>query len=162
MTRVQGSTMAEKLTTIRSRLRQHHTLVAAEMLDALIADVERDAEIQRIVNAPTPRRSNGRKANDCRFGYKYGAKGQLQRNRKHRCGPECSWGVEEVREWLRTTPYKIAPGVEILSRLVPVPPCANCSRPRSDHWEAVADDNGRLQGFREIAACQYTSVERGA
>ena len=158
MTRVQGSTMAEKLTTVRSRVRQHHTLAAAEMLDTLIAEVTREAKIQRIVNAPTPRRSNGRKANDCRFGYKYGAKGQLQRNRKHQCGPECAWNNAQVSEWLRTTPYKIAPGVEILSRLAPVPPCANCNRRRSDHWEAVANDAGLFVGFRAIQECSYRAA----
>ncbi len=151
--------VTEQLTAIRNRVRQHHTLIAGEMLDALIAEVERDAELQRIVNAPTSRRSNGRKANDCRFGYKYGAKGQLQRNRKHQCGPECSWDQSQVSEWLRITPYKIAPGVEILSRLVPVPPCANCNRRRSDHWEAVANDAGLFVGFRQIEACQYTAAQ---
>ncbi len=150
--------MAEKLTAVRSRVRQHHTLVAAEMLDTLIAEATRDAEIQCIVNAPTPRRSNGRKPADCRYGYKYGARGQLMRNRKHQCGPECSWDNGQVSEWLRTTPYKVAPGVEILSRLVPVPPCANCDRSRSDHYEAVSNGAGLFAGFREIKECSYRAA----
>ena len=158
MLKVDDITMAERLISIRSRVRQHHTLVAAEMLDTLIADARRDAELQRIVNAPSQRRSNGRK-NDCRFGYKYGARGQLMRNRKHRCGPECSWDNAQVSEWLRTTPYKIAPGIEILSRLVSVPPCANCNRKRGDHWEAVSNDAGLFQGFREIKECSYTPAK---
>lgn len=148
--------VAERLTAIRSRVRQHHTLVAAEMIDTLIADVEREAELQRIVNTPSPRRTNGRKP-DCPYGWKYGAKGRM-RNRKHTCGPECSWTAAEALA--SNPPYSISTPdghiVTVQSRIVPVPPCANCDRRRSDHWEPAADKvTGRLTGYRAIKECQY-------
>ncbi len=98
--------------------------------------------------------TNGHRPNDCPFSYKYSAKGQLQRNRKHVCGPECSWGREEVSAWLRDTPY---PGFDTPPRLVPVLPCTRCSRKRSDHYEAVSNDAGLFVGFREIKECSYTT-----
>ena len=146
--------VAERLTAIRNEFQQQHSLVAQHMLNTLIADVEREAQLQRIVNAPAKRRTNGRKPTDCRFGWKYGKSGAT-RNRKHVCTGVCSWSGEEALAWLRDTPYKIAPGVEILSRLIPIPPCAKCDRSRSDHFEAVSDEDGRLQGFRAIEECQY-------
>ena len=144
-----GVDTIERLQAIHSRVSQHHTIVAAEMIDALIADVENEVRLQRIVSAPT-RRTNGRA---CRYSYKPTKSGMV-RNRKHACGPECSWSSEEALEW--NPPYKVRPGIEITSRLVPVPPCAKCDRSRRDHWEAVGGDDGRLEGFREIEACSYT------
>ncbi|MCH8007546.1 MAG: hypothetical protein IIC91_01650 [Chloroflexi bacterium] len=153
-----GVDTIERLQAIHSRVSQHHTIVAAEMIGALIADVENEARLQRIVSTPTRRRTNG---TACPYGYKPTKSGMV-RNRKHTCGPECSWSSEEALEWLRETPYKIAPGLEIMSRLVPVPPCAKCDRPRSNHWEAVAGNNGRFQGFRRIPECDYTPARPGS
>ena len=151
-----GVDTIERLQAIHSRVSQHHSIVAAEMIDALIADVENEARLQRIVSTPTRRRTNG---TACPYGYKPTKSGMV-RNRKHKCGPECSWSSEEALEWCRVTPYKVRPGVEITSHLVPVLPCAKCDRPRRDHWEAVGGDDGRLQGFREIEACSYTPARR--
>ncbi|MCH7923282.1 MAG: hypothetical protein IH975_09645 [Nitrospinae bacterium] len=151
--------VAERLTAIRNEFQQQHSLVAQHMLNTLIADVEREAELQRIVNTPARRRTNGRKPADCRFGLKYGKSGAT-RNRKHQCGPECGWTGQEALAWLGRTPYRIAPGVEIMSQLVPVPPCVNCDRTRSDHWEPAADPaTGRLTGYRAIKECEYTPVK---
>ncbi len=90
-------------------------------------------------------------ANVCTYGWKYSKSGAT-RNRKHVCGPECSWGREEVSAWLRATPY---PGFDKPPRLVPVLPCTRCSRKRSDHWEAVSNDAGLFVGFRQIKECSY-------
>ena len=96
--------------------------------------------------------TNGRN-NVCTYGWKY-SKAGAARNRKHVCGPECSWDNAQVSEWLRTTPY---PGSSEPPRLVPVPPCTRCTRSRSDHWEAVSNDAGLFVGFREIKECSYTT-----
>ena len=149
-----GVDTVERLQAIHSRVSQHHTIVAAEMIDALIADVDNETRLQRIVSTPTRRRTYG---TACPYGYKPTKSGMV-RNRQHTCGPECSWSSEEALEW--NPPYKVWPGVEITSRLVPGPPCAKCDRPRRDHWEAVAGDDGGLQGFREIEACSYTPARR--
>ena len=152
--------VAEQLAAIRSHVGQRHTLVAQHMLDPLIADVEREAELQRIVNTPSPRRTrtNGRKPAGCRFGARYTKTGKRMRTR-HKCGPECSWGPEGVRDWL-SRPYHIRGAEMRETRLVPVPSCANCDRSRSDHWEPAADpDTGRLTGYRAIKECTYTPVE---
>ena len=154
-----GVDTIERLQAIYSRVSQHHTIVAAEMIDALIADVENEARLQRIVSTPTRRRTNG---TACPYGYKPTKSGMV-RNRKHTCGPECSWTARECLDWASAAPYKVSDtdghAITIQSRLVPVPPCAKCDRPRRDHWETVAGDDGRFQGFRQIEACQYTAAQ---
>ena len=144
-----ASDLRGQLVLLRTHVRRRDVRAAEELLAALIAEMGR--------NGHTPALSPLRRASKdtCAYGWKYTSKGTRTRNRKHTCGPECSWGPEDVRDWLATTPYKIAPGVEILSRLIPIPACAKCDRSRSDHFEAVSDENGRLQGFRAIEECQY-------
>ena len=141
-----------QLVLLRTHVRRRDLRAAEALLDTLIVQAASNG------HAPTLRLPPLRKAPSkaCPFGWKYSAKGKRQRNRKHVCGPECSWSSAEALAWLRETPYKIAPGVEIMSRLVPIPPCANCDRKRSDHWEPAADSvTGRLTGYRAIKECTY-------
>ena len=161
MTFVQGTTMIAELTAIRSRVRQHHSQIAAVLLDNLIRKIEDAARIRRIVNdtndplLPNKRRSNGRTPNGrCPYA-RYTQAGNLLKRQRHHCTPACTWTAAEVSEWLRTTPY---PGFTTPPRLVPVPPCANCTRRRSDHWEAVTNADGFMRGFREIKECSYAAA----
>ena len=150
-------TTLERLTAIRSRVSQHHTIVAGEMLDALIADLENQTRIQKIVSSPANRRTNGRKPN-CRYGRKY-TKNGVTRNRKHQCGPECQWTTKQCLEWAHKPITMLTPSgklIQVARRLVPLPPCANCDRTRADHWEPAADkQTGRLTGYRAIKECTY-------
>lgn len=154
--------LAERLQEIHSRVRQRHTFLAGALLEELIADVADGTGPRRIV--ATPRRTNGRRASppDCRFGLRYSARGQVTRNRKHGCGPECSWSAREALDW--NPPYKVSIGgehVELHPRLVPVLPCARCDRRAGDHWEAVCDADGHFQGFRAIKECEYEPANGG-
>ena len=141
--------LRSQLVMLRTHVRRRDVRAAEELLGALIAETAS--------NGHTPALSPLRRASKdtCAYGWKYTAKGTRTRNRKHVCTGVCSWSGEEALAWLRDTPYKIAPGVEILARLIPIPACAKCDRSRSDHWEAVSDEDGRLQGFRAIEECQY-------
>ncbi len=141
--------LRSQLVQLRTHVRRRDVRAAEELLGALIAETASNGHAPTL---PLLRRAS---KHTCTYGWKYTAKGQRTRNRKHSCGPECLWGPEEVRDWLATTPYRVAPGVEIVSRLVPAPACVKCDRSRSDHWEAVNDDNGFLRGYRAIKECQY-------
>ena len=148
-----------QLVQLRTHIRRRDVRGAEALIDTLIAQATGNG------HAPTPKlpllHKTSRAA--CPFGWKYTAKGKQTRDRRHTCGPECSWGPEKVRHWLATTPYKLGRGDDFVPRLVRVPLCANCDRRRSDHWEPAADPvTGRLTGYRAIKECDYTPAERGA
>ncbi len=148
-----------QLVQLRTHVRRRDVGAAEALIETLIAQATSNG------HAPTLKLPPPRKATKaaCPFGRKYTAKGRQTRDRRHTCGPECSWTGQEALAWASETPYKIAPGVEILPRLVPVSPCANCDRKRSDHWEPATDPvTGRLTGYRAIKECNYTPAEKGA
>ena len=151
-----------QLVLLRTHVRRRDMRAAEALIDTLIVEAEHEARLQRIVRTPTRRtngRTNGRRP-DCRFGWKYGKKGAT-RNRKHVCGPECSWTARECLDW--NPPIKVRGKLTMQTRLVPVPPCANCDRTRADHWEPAADKvTGRLTGYRAIKECKYAPSERQA
>lgn len=177
MTFVQGTTMIAELTAIRSRVRQHHSQIATVLLDNLIRKVECKSPLEAkqpvtvdaiISGRVTPtallsqpsvkamrKATNGKVPNGrCPYA-RYTQAGNLLKRQRHHCTPACTWTAAEVSEWLRTTPY---PGFTTPPRLVPVPPCVNCTRRRSDHWEAVTNADGFIRGFREIKECSYAAA----
>lgn len=107
------------------------------------------------MSASPPRHTNGREV-DCRFGWKYGRKGKT-RNRKHVCGPECSWTGHECHEWLASHPYHVVGAETVQPRLVPAAPCSKCDRARRDHWRAKSDSAGLFLGFAQIEECDYVA-----
>ncbi len=145
-----------QLVQLRTLVRRRDVRGAEALIDALIAQATGNGQAPALKLPPMRKPAKA----TCPFGWKYSAKGKQTRDRRHTCGPECSWGPEEVRHWLATTPY---PGFDSPPRLVPVPPCANCDRKRSDHWEPAADPvTGRLTGYRAIKECTYTPAAKGA
>ncbi len=148
-----------QLVLLRTRIRQRDVRAAEALIGVLIAQATSNGHAPALKLPPLRKASKAA----CPFGWKYTAKGKKIRDRRHTCGPECSWTGQEALAWASETPYKIAPGVEILPRLVPVPPCVNCDRKRSDHWEPAADPvTGRLTGYRAIKECKYTPAAKGA
>lgn len=114
----------------------------------------RCSDCRRVITARRKRTT------DCAFGYKYTAKGTMIVNAKHECGAECSWSWQEAQAW--NPPYiMLTPSGEMKRmqhRLVPVPPCVNCDRPRRDHWAVKSDADGNLLGFGQIKECQYAAA----
>lgn len=112
----------------------------------------RCTDCNRIIAA---RRKSAGKSPTCPFGWKYGKAGATV-NRKHECGPECSWDWGMVKDWLNLTPY---PGFAEPPRLIPVPACTRCDRKRSDHWIPAADKvTGHLTGYKPIKECVYAAA----
>ena len=148
-----------QLVVLRTRIRRRDMRGAEAMLDTLLAQATSNGHQPTLKLPPLRKASKAM----CPFGWKYTAKGKQIRDSRHMCGPECSWTAAEAFAWLRETPYRTSPGVKVLPRLVPAPPCVNCDRKRSDHWEPAADPvTGRLTGYRAIKECKYTPAEKGA
>ena len=152
------TTTIERLREVQQRVRQSHTLVAADMLQKLIDDLEHGvivepAPVHRATRKPVPH-SNGKAV--CPFGWKYTKAGKV-RNRKHECRPACNWTPEECLHWLDVTPL---PGSGKLMVRRSLTYCL-CKRPMNgQHYETVADERGGIKGLREIK-CEYMGRETG-
>ena len=151
----------ERLREIRRRVRQSHMLVAADMLQRLIDDLEAGTELEphhalpRVTRKPAPRR-NGHGMPTCRYAWRQTKRGLVQ-NRKHQCRPACTWTPEEDLHWLDVTPL---PGGGKLMVRRSLTYCL-CKRPMNgQHYETVADERGGIKGLREIK-CEYMGRETG-
>ena len=96
-----AATTIDRLREVQHRVRQSHTLVAADMLQRLIDDLEAVPEpVRRATRNPTPRR-NGMPT--CRYAWRQTKRGEVH-NRKHVCVPACTWTPKEDLHWLDVTP----------------------------------------------------------
>ena len=155
-------TIAE-LHKIHSRVRQSHTLVAADMLQKLIDDLESVAGTSPVSIEPSPvrrrpaTRRNGHGLPSCRYAWRQTKRGGLVQNRKHVCVPACKWTPEEDLHWLEVTPL---PGIGKLMVRRGQDYCL-CHRPMNgQHYETVADEHGGIKGLREIR-CEYVGRKTG-
>ena len=152
----------ERLRTIRGRVKSQHTLVAADLLQKLIDDLEQGVTPElaptpahRATRRPAPR-TNGHGKPTCRYAWRQTKRGLVQ-NRKHVCVPACSWTPEEDLHWLDVTPL---PGSGKLMVRRSLTYCL-CKRPTNgQHYETVADERGGIKGLREIK-CEYMGRETG-
>ena len=149
------TTTIERLREVQHRVERQHTLVAADMLQKLIDDLEHGvivepAPVHRATRKPVPL-SNGKAV--CPFGWKYTKAGKV-RNRKHECRPACNWTPEECLHWLDVTPL---PGSGKLMVKRGMDWCL-CHLPMSAHFETVSDGRGGIKGLRETK-CAYTGRE---
>ena len=148
----------ERLREVQHRVRQSHTLVAADMLQKLIDDLEQGVTpeptiVHRATRKAAPR-SNGKAV--CPFGWKYTKAGKV-RNRKHQCRPACNWTPEECLHWLAVTPL---PGSGKLMVRRGQDYCL-CGLPMNgQHFETIGDERGGIKGLREIK-CEYTGRHTG-
>ena len=146
------ATTVDRLREVQQRVRQSHTLVAADMLQKLIDDLETGSEpapVHRATRKPAPRR-NGHGMPTCRYAWRQTKRG-LVHNRKHVCLPACTWTPEEDLRWLDVTPL---PGSGKLMVRRSLTYCL-CKRPMNgQHYETVADERGGIKGLREIK-CEY-------
>ena len=150
-----STTTIERLREVQHRVRQQHTLVAADMLQKLIYDLEHGvivepAPVHRATRKPVPH-SNGKAV--CPFGWKYTKAGKV-RNRKHECRPACNWTPEECLHWLDVTPL---PGSGKLMVRRGMDFCL-CHLPMSAHFETVSNGNGGIKGLRETK-CEFSGRE---
>ena len=148
-------TTIERLRTIRGRVRQSHTLVAADMLQRLIDDLEAAPEptpVHRATRKPAPRR-NGRGKPTCRYAWRQTKRGLVE-NRRHLCVASCTWTPEEDLRWLAVTPL---PGSGRLMVRRGMDWCL-CRLPMNAHYETVCDANGGIRGLRETK-CEYAGRE---
>ena len=155
-------TTIERLRTIRGRVRQSHSLIASELLQALIDDLEREPELGP---EPTPvhratgttrrpaQRRNGHGKPTCRYAWRQTKRGLVE-NRRHLCVAACTWTPEEDLRWLAVTPL---PGSGRLMVRRGMDWCL-CRLPMNAHYETVCDANGGIRGLRETK-CEYAGRE---
>ena len=148
----------ERLREVQHRVRRQHTLVAGELLQRLIEDLEagtipEPTPVHRATRRPAPR-GNGMPT--CRYAWRQTMRG-LVHNRRHVCVPACKWTPEEDLHWLDVTPL---PGSGKLMVRRSLTYCL-CKRPMNgQHYETVADERGGIRGLREIK-CEYMGRRNG-
>ena len=152
------TTTIERLREVQQRVRQSHTLVAADMLQRLIDDLEagtvtEPTPVHRATLKPVPH-SNGKAG--CPVGGSDTTAGKV-RTRKHERRPPCNAPPQGSVHWLDVTPL---PGSGKLMVRRSLTYCL-CKRPMNgQHYETVADERGGIKGLREIK-CEYIGRETG-
>lgn len=104
----------------------------------------------------TPKRTASRRKEPCIWGRNFTRSGNITRNTRHNCGPECSWSYREALDWAAETPYHYQATGSHQSVLTE---CASCLCGLPLHFHSVpASRDGKLSGMHH-QKCEFESRE---
>ena len=83
--------------------------------------------------------------------------GNVTRNRRHACGPECAWTSQEALDWAARTPMHLR-GAETLQSVLTGWASCLCGLPPHSHSVPASDDRKRLVEMR-YQHCEFRSRE---